>query len=83
MSLLCFQDSPSGATEEPEDQDVVLIKEEAAKEEASDHEASDELLLNADGESGRVAVPPHREGKLPARAPPLNNDDYFRHIKDL
>ncbi|KAM8850453.1 uncharacterized protein AB9W97_021626 isoform 2-T2 [Spinachia spinachia] len=43
------QDSPSGATEEPEDQDVVLIKEEGPKEEASDHEASKELLLNADG----------------------------------
>lgn len=57
MSLLCFQDSPSGATEEPEepeDQDVVLIKEEAAKEEASDHEASDELLLNADGTEERL-----------------------------
>ncbi|KAL6103731.1 uncharacterized protein ACO6RY_13615 [Pungitius sinensis] len=49
------EDSPSGATEKPEDQDVVLIKVEAAKEEKSDHEASGELLLNEDGAAGQLS----------------------------
>ncbi|XP_044075729.1 zinc finger and SCAN domain-containing protein 2 [Siniperca chuatsi] len=43
------EDSPSVAAEEPNDQDVVLIKEETAKEEVNGSDATDELLLNEDG----------------------------------
>ncbi|XP_038573153.1 zinc finger and SCAN domain-containing protein 22 [Micropterus salmoides] len=43
------EDSSSVAVDEPNDQDVVLIKEETAKEEVTGYDATDELLLNEDG----------------------------------
>lgn len=43
-------------TEEPNDQDVVLIKEETAKEEVNGNDAKDELLLNEDGERRNAPI---------------------------
>ncbi len=52
--VFSFQDSSRVAAEEPNDQDVVLIKEETAKEELNGHEAAAELLLNEDGKRGNT-----------------------------
>ncbi len=43
------QESSSAAAVEPNDHDVVLIKEETAKEEVNDHDATDKLLFTEDG----------------------------------
>lgn len=41
------------ATQEPNDEDIVLIKEETPKEEVNDHTVAAELLLHDDGETPR------------------------------
>ncbi len=51
---LCSQETSTEAADEPNDQDVVLIKEETAKEEVNSKEAADELLLNEDGKRGNT-----------------------------
>ncbi len=43
------QESSSAAAVEPNDHDVVLIKEETAKEEVNDQDATDKLLFTEDG----------------------------------
>lgn len=47
--VFCSQDAVSAPAQKPNDQDVVLIKEETAKEEVTNNAAPDELLLNDDG----------------------------------
>ncbi|GAA6229467.1 uncharacterized protein LOC108882429 [Lates japonicus] len=49
MNPATEEDSMSAAAEEPNDQDVVLIKEETPKVEVNDSDATEELLLNEDG----------------------------------
>lgn len=54
MIVWCSQECSTEAAEEPNDQDVVLIKEETAKEEVNGKEAAEELLLNEDGKRGNT-----------------------------
>ncbi|XP_008291386.1 uncharacterized protein LOC103365672 [Stegastes partitus] len=57
------EDSPTAASEQPSDQDVVLIKEEMAKEEVDEDLDRDEMLLNEDGsEAAPSAADDSEEG---------------------
>lgn len=56
------EDSSRVAAEEPNHQDVVLIKEETTTEDVNGHEAADELLLNEDGTEQLSAADDSEEG---------------------
>lgn len=62
MRVVPSQDCSTAGDEEPDDHDVVLIKEETAKEEVdADLATTDELLISEDGErAGNTSLTPKR-----------------------